>query len=59
MEYRGKKMGYLFQDFKLLDNLTGREIYLIAGSDPRNEEAGEREENPEDHGISGLSRNPG
>lgn len=29
MEYRGKKMGYLFQDFKLLDNLTGRENILM------------------------------
>lgn len=24
-EYRGNKIGYLFQDFALLDNLTGRE----------------------------------
>ncbi len=24
-EYRGKKIGYLFQNFELLDNLTGRE----------------------------------
>ena len=24
-EYRGKKVGYLFQNFELLDNLTGRE----------------------------------
>ena len=23
-EYRGKKVGYLFQNFELLDNLTGR-----------------------------------
>ena len=23
-EYRGKKIGYLFQNFELLDNLTGR-----------------------------------
>ncbi len=29
MEYRGKKIGYLFQDFKLLDNLTGRENILM------------------------------
>ena len=29
MEYRGKKMGYLFQDFKLLDNLTGKENILM------------------------------
>lgn len=25
-EYRGNKIGYLFQDFALLDNLTGKEI---------------------------------
>ena len=29
MEYRGSKMGYLFQDFKLLDNLTGLENILM------------------------------
>ena len=27
-EYRGNKIGYLFQDFALLDNLTGRENML-------------------------------
>ena len=27
-EYRGKKVGYLFQNFELLDNLTGREKAL-------------------------------
>ena len=27
-EYRGKKVGYLFQNFELLDNLTGRENIL-------------------------------
>ncbi len=27
-EYRGKKIGYLFQNFELLDNLTGRENIL-------------------------------
>ena len=27
-EYRGKKIGYLFQSFELLDNLTGRENIL-------------------------------
>ena len=26
-EYRGNKIGYLFQDFALLDNLTGKESY--------------------------------
>ncbi len=31
-EYRGKKVGYLFQNFELLDNLTGRENILA--SDP-------------------------
>ena len=25
-EYRGKKVGYLFQNFELLDNLTGRQM---------------------------------
>ena len=28
-EYRGKKTGYLFQNFELLDNLTGRENILL------------------------------
>lgn len=28
-EYRGRKVGYLFQNFELLDNLTGRENILI------------------------------
>ena len=28
-EYRGNKIGYLFQDFALLDNLTGRENILL------------------------------
>lgn len=29
-EYRGKKIGYLFQSFELLDNLTGRENILLS-----------------------------
>lgn len=28
-EYRGKEMGYLFQNFELIDNLTGRENILL------------------------------
>ena len=28
-EYRGKKIGYLFQNFELLDNLNGRENILL------------------------------
>lgn len=28
-EYRGRKTGYLFQNFELLDNLTGRENILL------------------------------
>ena len=28
-EYRGNRIGYLFQDFALLDNLTGRENILL------------------------------
>ncbi|WP_440896711.1 ABC transporter ATP-binding protein [Amphibacillus sp. Q70] len=28
-EYRGRRIGYLFQDFALLDNLTGRENILL------------------------------
>ena len=28
-EYRGKKIGYLFQNFELLDNLTGQENILL------------------------------
>lgn len=28
-EYRGRRMGYLFQSFELLDNLTGRENILL------------------------------
>lgn len=28
-DYRGKKIGYLFQNFELLDNLTGRENILL------------------------------
>lgn len=28
-KYRGKKLGYLFQNFELLDNLTGRENILL------------------------------
>ncbi|HIQ98133.1 MAG TPA: ABC transporter ATP-binding protein [Candidatus Scybalocola faecavium] len=28
-QYRGEKIGYLFQDFALLDNLTGRENILL------------------------------
>ena len=31
-EYRGKKVGYLFQNFELLDNLTGRENILLPTS---------------------------
>ena len=31
-EYRGKKVGYLFQNFQLLDNLTGRENILLPTS---------------------------
>jgi len=28
-DYRGKQIGYLFQNFELLDNLTGRENILL------------------------------
>ena len=28
-DYRGKRIGYLFQNFELLDNLTGRENILL------------------------------
>ena len=31
-EYRGKTVGYLFQSFELLDNLTGRENILLPAS---------------------------
>ena len=31
-EYRGKEVGYLFQNFELLDNLTGRENILLPTS---------------------------
>ncbi len=31
-EYRGKTIGYLFQNFELLDNLTGRENILLPAS---------------------------
>ena len=31
-EYRGKKVGYLFQNFELLDNLTARENILLPTS---------------------------
>ena len=31
-EYRGKKIGYLFQNFELLDNLTGCENILLPAS---------------------------
>lgn len=31
-EYRGKTVGYLFQNFELLDNLTGRENVLLPTS---------------------------
>lgn len=31
-EYRGKSVGYLFQNFELLDNLTGRENILLPTS---------------------------
>ncbi len=31
-EYRGRKIGYLFQNFELLDNLTGRENILLPAS---------------------------
>lgn len=31
-EYRGKTVGYLFQNFELLDNLTGRENILLPTS---------------------------
>ena len=31
-EYRGRKVGYLFQNFELLDNLTGRENILLPTS---------------------------
>ena len=33
-EYRGKKIGYLFQSFELLDNLTGRENILLPARCP-------------------------
>jgi len=41
-EYRGRKIGYLFQDFELLDNLTGRENILLP-MDIHNMEAQEEE----------------
>ena len=28
-DYRGKKIGYLFQDFELLDNMTAKENILL------------------------------
>ncbi len=28
-DYRGNKIGYLFQEFELLDNLTGRENIVL------------------------------
>lgn len=28
-DYRGKEIGYLFQNFELIDNLTGRENILL------------------------------
>ena len=31
-DYRGKEIGYLFQNFELLDNLTGRENILLPPS---------------------------
>ncbi len=31
-QYRGRKVGYLFQNFELLDNLTGRENILLPTS---------------------------
>ncbi len=31
-EYRGKTLGYLFQNFELLDNLTGRENIMLPAS---------------------------
>lgn len=41
-QYRGSKIGYLFQEFELLDNLTARENILlplsIHGENPKNEE---------------------
>lgn len=41
-EYRGSKIGYLFQEFELLDNLTARENILlplsIHGENPKKEE---------------------
>ncbi|QUH18463.1 ABC transporter ATP-binding protein [Alkaliphilus sp. B6464] len=41
-EYRGSKIGYLFQEFELLDNLTARENIVlplsIHGENPKNEE---------------------
>lgn len=41
--YRGNKIGYLFQEFELLDNLTGRENIIlplsIHGVNPQKEEA--------------------
>jgi putative ABC transport system ATP-binding protein len=42
-KYRGSKIGYLFQEFELLDNLTARENILlplaIHGENPKNGEA--------------------
>lgn len=42
-KYRGSKIGYLFQEFELLDNLTGRENIIlplsIHGVNPQKEEA--------------------
>ncbi|KYH34984.1 ABC transporter ATP-binding protein YxdL [Clostridium tepidiprofundi DSM 19306] len=41
-KYRGSKIGYLFQEFELLDNLTARENILlplfIHGENPKNKE---------------------
>ncbi len=41
-DYRGKKVGYLFQNFELLDNLTGRENILLPTSLHGYTEAGEQ-----------------
>ena len=49
--YRGRQIGYLFQQFELLDNLTGGEKYSFAGTDSQNAGKGKQKKDAEAGGI--------
>ncbi len=42
-EYRGNQIGYLFQEFELLDNLTGRENIMLPMAIHGTQDAGDQQ----------------